>query len=107
MTVANFVLVYNGGTAPGDSPEEQKSVMDAWMGWFGALGGAVVDGGAPFGPSASVASDGSISNSGPSALTGYSILTAGSLSEATDLAKGCPVLSSGGRVEVYESIPIG
>jgi hypothetical protein len=105
--MANFVLVYKGGTPPGDSPEEQKQVMDAWMGWFGTLGAAVVDGGAPFGPSAAVAADGSISTGGSSALTGYSVLSAGSLAEATDLAKGCPVLSGGGSVEVYESLPIG
>jgi hypothetical protein len=104
--MANFVLVYEGGTPIGDSPEEQKQVMDAWMGWFGALGTAVVDGGAPFGPSSTIAPDGSISNGGSSAHTGYSILSAGSLAEATDLAKGCPVLTGGGTVEVYESLPM-
>jgi hypothetical protein len=105
--VANFVLAYKGGTPPGDSPEDQKQVMDAWMGWFGALGAAVVDGGAPFGPSATLATDGSITDGGASALSGYSILSVGSLAEATDLAKGCPVLAGGGTVEVYESLPMG
>jgi hypothetical protein len=37
--------------------------------------------------------------------TGYSIVQAGSLDEATALAKGCPVLSSGGELEVYEAFP--
>jgi len=105
--MANFLLVYKGGTPPGDSPEAQKQVMDAWMSWFGALGPAVVDGGAPFGPSASIGPDGSIGDSGSSALTGYSVLSAGSLAEATDLAKGCPVLTGGGSVEVYEALPMG
>jgi hypothetical protein len=41
-----------------------------------------------------------------SALTGYSIVAAGSLAEATELAGGCPVLQSGGSVDVYEAMPM-
>jgi hypothetical protein len=44
---------------------------------------------------------------GGSALTGYSIISADSLSEACDKAMGCPVLSSGRNIEVYEAMPIG
>jgi hypothetical protein len=33
-------------------------------------------------------------------LTGYTILQAESLAAAAEMAKGCPVLSSGGSVEV-------
>ena len=29
------------------------------------------------------------------------------MAEACDKAKGCPVLSSGGSIEVYEAMPIG
>ena len=39
------------------------------------------------------------------AATGYSILKADSLNAATDLAKGCPVLLSGGKITVYEITP--
>jgi len=34
------------------------------------------------------------------------VLTAGSLAEATDLAAGCPILTGGGTVDVYESMPM-
>jgi len=34
------------------------------------------------------------------------VLTAGSLTEATDLAAGCPILTGGGTVDVYESMPM-
>ena len=99
--MVNYVLVYKGG-GTSQNEAEQAAVMAAWTKWFGELGPAVVDGGNPFGPSASVGSDGSVKDGG-SALTGYSILKADNLSEATQKAKGCPILSSGGSIEVYET----
>jgi hypothetical protein len=101
--MAKYVLAYRGGGMP-DSPAAQEAAMAAWGAWFGELGGAVVDGGNPFGASTSITSDGSMKDGGASALTGYSVLTANSLPAATDLAKGCPVLANGGSVEVYEAI---
>ncbi|HEY8936239.1 MAG TPA: YciI family protein [Cyclobacteriaceae bacterium] len=35
-------------------------------------------------------------------IGGYSIVKANSLEEATELAKGCPILTVGGNVEVRE-----
>ena len=49
-----------------------------------------------------MAADGTVRDGGASGLSGYTILRAESLPQATDLAKGCPVLASGGSVEVYE-----
>ncbi len=103
--MANFVLAYRGGSVP-ETEADQKAVMEAWMGWFGSLGDAVVDGGAPFGPSMTRSGDGGPSDGAPSELTGYSILSASSLAEATELAAGCPILGSGGSVDVYESMPM-
>lgn len=103
--MTKFVLAYRGGSMP-ETKEEQDAVMSAWMGWFGQLGAAVVDGGAPFGPSATIASGGGTSDGGASALTGYSIVEAADLPAATELGKGCPVLAGGGSVEVYESMPM-
>jgi hypothetical protein len=104
--MAKYVLVYKGG-GMGDTPEQQQKLMEAWMNWFGSLGASVVDAGAPFGPSAEVGSDGSFSEGGASQLTGYPILTADTLSEAGDKAKGCPVLMTGGSIEIYEAMPMG
>lgn len=103
--MANYVLAYTGGSTP-ETEEAQATVMAAWGAWFGELGDAVVDAGNPFGPSASVAHDGSVTDGGSSHLTGYTILKAESLSAATTLTKGCPVLSSGGAVEVYETFDV-
>ena len=101
--MAKFVLAYRGGSAA-ESEAEQKAVMDQWMGWFGSLGAAVVDGGNPFGPAKTIASNGSVSDGGGAALTGYSIIDASGLDDAAAKAKGCPVLASGGTVDVYETM---
>ncbi len=103
--MTKFVLAYTGGSAP-ESPEEGEKVMAAWMGWFGQLGAAVVDGGAPFGPAQTIGAGGKVSDGGASSLSGYSIIEAGDLAAATEMGKGCPVLESGGTVEVYESMPM-
>ena len=99
--MTNYLLAYSGGADMAEAtPEQQQAVMEAWGAWFGSLGAAVVDGGNPFGPSTTVSPDGSVGGVGGSALTGYSILSADGLDAAAALAKGCPLLSVGGTVEV-------
>ena len=95
--MAKFVYAYTGGQMA-STPEEQEQAMQAWGAWFGTLGDAVADMGNPFGASATVGS------SSGSALTGYSIITADSLDDATKKADSCPVLATGGAVEVYEAL---
>jgi hypothetical protein len=104
--MAKYVLAYQGG-AMAETPEAQDAAMKQWMDWFGALGAAVVDGGNPFGPSKRVASDGAVSDGGNAALTGYSVIDASSLDDAVSKSKGCPVLASGGTIDVYEAIEMG
>jgi hypothetical protein len=101
--MANYLLVYHGGSQPEDEAAG-KAVMDAWMGWFGRLGSAVVDGGNPTSQTKVISSDGSVADGGPQSPTGYSVLRAESLDEAVALAKGCPHLAAGGMVEVSETI---
>jgi len=102
--MAKFVYVYTGGQMAA-TPEAQERAMEAWGAWFGSLGSSVLDGGNPFGPSTAVQSDGSTGKAS-AGLTGYSILEADSLELAAKLAGGCPVLGSGGTVEVYEALPM-
>src|SRR3954463_6363271 len=98
--MANYLLAYKGG-GMAESDEEREAAMQAWGAWFGGLGQAVVDAGNPFGASNAVGGHGSTCE-----LTGYSILSAESLNGASKLAEGCPVLASGGSVEVYEILPV-
>jgi hypothetical protein len=39
-------------------------------------------------------------------VTGYSIIEADSLDAAVELVKGCPILQSGGSVEVGETFDV-
>jgi len=100
--VANYLLVYHGGSMP-QSPEEGAQVMKAWTDWFSVLGSAVVDGGNPVSQVKTVAANGTVSNGGVNPSSGYSVLKADSLDAAVELAKGCPVLAGGASVEVAET----
>jgi hypothetical protein len=102
--MANYLLVYYGGGMAA-TPAEQKKSMDAWMGWFGKLGKAVVDMGAPTKPGKLVSKAGAKDISADP-VTGYTIIKADSLNAATTIAKGCPNISDGGQVAVYEILPM-
>jgi len=103
--MATYLLAYRGGGMP-ETDEERTAVMAAWGAWFEGLGDAVKDGGNPFGPSATIAADGSTGDGGTSQLTGYSIIAADSLAEAVGAAKDCPIRTSGGVIEVYETFDV-
>ena len=103
--MANYVLVYKGGGMPATDAERDQ-VMAKWGQWFGALGQDMVDGGNPFsGQSTAIKPDGS-TGATSAGLTGYSIIKSDSLDQATQKAKGCPILSSGGSIEVYETFAV-
>lgn len=101
--MAKFVLTYTGGGPMSDSAEEREKVMSAWMGWFGSLGAAVVDGGNPFGAASTVTASG-VSSDNASGTNGYSILHAPDMAAAVTMAQGCPILAAGGAVEVHEAL---
>ena len=102
--MTKFVILYKGPKGTGDTAVEQQTLVDAWNTWYTILGDRIVDGGHPFGESRAIGPDGAELPSEQANLTGYTIITAEGLDEATHLAKGCPVLKSHGRVEVYEAL---
>ena len=101
--MANFVLLFHGGSMP-ESQEEGAKVMEAWTAWFGKLGDTLVDGGNPISASKAISPDGSVMDA-TSAPTGYSIIKADSLDAAVETAKGCPVLAGGATLVVSETFP--
>jgi hypothetical protein len=103
-TMAKFLYLYTGGLMA-ETAEAQEESMKAWGAWFGGLGDSVLDIGNPFGAGTTVTSSGS-SEGGASKLGGFSIVSAESLAEASAKADGCPVLQSGGSIEVYEALPM-
>ena len=100
--MANYIFAYHGGKMP-ETPEEGAAVMAKWQAWFGALGDAVVDGGAPVGQSKTVSSSGAADGGGANPLSGYSIVKADNIDAAIEMAKGCPILEHG-TVEVAEAM---
>jgi hypothetical protein len=105
--MADYLLLYSGGKMP-ESEEEQAVVMKAWDEWMHQLGGSLKDGGNPFTPQAkTIAPSGEVSDgAGGTMASGYSILSADSLDEATEKAKGCPVLQGGANITVYETFAV-
>lgn len=73
-----------------------RSMASAWGEWFEEIGSQVVERGNPVferSPLGNTSSD-------QTDLGGYSMITADDLESAVALAKGCPILTAGGGVEV-------
>ena len=102
--MAKFVYLYSGGQMA-ETPEAQEESIRVWGAWFGALGDSIVDMGNPFGPGSTVTAEGATTG-GASKLGGYSVVEAASLDDAATKADGCPILASGGSMEIYEAIPM-
>jgi len=98
--MANYLYVYYGGMMAA-TPEAQKKSMDAWTTWFGKLGKAVVDMGAPTRPGKLVAKGG-VKDIGANPVTGYTIVQADNISAAVKMAQDCPSIPEGGQVGIYE-----
>lgn len=105
--MANYLFLYRGGGRP-ETDEEGARVMAAWGTWMEGVGAAMVDGGNPVGAIATIAPDGSTSEGGGGVMpvSGYSVISADDMDAALALAKGCPVLDSGGSVEVCETFDV-
>lgn len=102
--MANYVLAYHGGGMP-ETEEEGAKVTAEWNAWYGQLGESIVDGGAPTGQAKTVSSDGSVTDGGgANPISGYTVVSANDIDSAVSLAKGCPILSAGGTIEVAETI---
>ena len=103
--MAKYLLLYAGGSMP-ETEAEQAAVMTAWTNWFTELGPAVVDPGNPFNADSKTISAGPKIVDAKATASGYSVIEADSLDAATDLAKGCPVLSGGASIGVYETFEV-
>lgn len=99
-----FIFAYHGGKAP-ESAEESSAVMQAWKGWMGSMGTALVVPGNPAGLSKTVSIAGIADDGGANPISGYSVVEATDHEAACAMAKGCPMVMSGhGSVEVAELV---
>jgi len=104
-----FVFRADYSVMPKSSPEEMQAMMKRWMDWLGniAAQNKLTDQGNRLNASGKVVKPNNVIADGPymeikESIGGYSIVKAESLEEAVELAKGCPILTAGGNVEVRE-----
>ncbi|MDX6420883.1 MAG: hypothetical protein QOG28_5503 [Trebonia sp.] len=104
-----FIYLYRGPATPMSdfTPEQGAERMAAFGAWMEKVGAALIDGGSPFGSSASVRDDGTEGTAGD--LIGYTIVEADDLAAAKAFTDGLPFLSnSDGKfaVEIFELLPM-
>lgn len=107
--MADFLFVYRGNNDAHAklSPEEMQQHMNLWVAWIGEAmqKGWMTNPGDALTPEGKVVHANKTVTDGPfveskEILGGYSIVKADSLAAAAELAKGCPALRTGGKVEV-------
>jgi hypothetical protein len=97
--MTKYLLVYYSGSRETE-PEMHEESMAPWIKWFGDLGEAVVDAGAPT-QQGKIVSKSGVKSVGAKPVGGYTILQADSLDAAIKMAKGSPAITAGGQVAVY------
>jgi len=94
---------------PQGDPEEWQAMAKKWQDWIGGIAAQNkwVAAGQQLTPGGKVVRTNGVITDGPyteikETLIGYSTIRAESIEEAAELAKGCPILSIGGNVEIRE-----
>jgi len=109
-----YMLIFRGTDwYNGLSPEQMQQVFDQWMSWFNglkdngrALAGNPLENSGKIisGPNGRIVSDGPFAESKES-IGGYFLLSVGTMDEALEIARECPGLPYGIRVEVRPVAP--
>ena len=111
----DFLFVYraNGATTEQRTEEQAQSMMQKWMDWIGGIAAQnkLIDRGNRLHATGKVLKQNDVITNGPyteikESIGGYSLVKADSYDDAVELAKGCPILSVGGNVEVREIAPM-
>jgi hypothetical protein len=101
MTMPNFLLAYHGGGVPANA-EAEEAMMEAWNEWMATNAEVLLDIGTPVGTSLMIGPDGSASETAANQITGFAIIEADTMDGALAIARGCPILSEGGSIELSE-----
>lgn len=105
-----FLVLYKAPLASFDqmmkaTPEQRKAGMEAWMAWMGKAKPAIVDMGAPLGPTLNVTPAGAVA--GRNDIGGFSILQGESKEVVAEVLKGHPhFMTPDGFIEVVEMMPM-
>ena len=103
--MAKYMVIYTGGMGMAASPEEQQKIMAEWGAWYGQMGDAIVDGGAPFADAKHVDANGIADGPlGDTPATGYTVIEAESIDAAAAACEHHPHINHGGRVQVFTCV---
>lgn len=110
-----FLMIFRNDKPAGSSmpsAEQMQAIMQDWQNWIGGIAaqGKFVSTNRLYSEGKSIFADGAVID-GPYAevkemIGGYLIATADSLEEAVEMAKSCPNLKYGGKVEVRSVMSI-
>ena len=105
-----FVLVFRDSNNPEfkPSPEQMQEGLTSWMNWMGGIAAQnkLVNRGSRLSVSNSkTVKPNNVIVDGPYTeikefINGYTIVKAANIDEAVEMASGCPILQTGGNVEV-------
>ena len=106
--MSEFLFLYRPPDGPALTPQEMAAVMPKWMAWMKQLDdeGHIKAPGHPLQRAGRlVRGKEKMVTDGPFAeakdvINGYTLIEARDLAQASELAKGCPMLDGGGSVEV-------
>ena len=111
-----FLLIFrreNTASNPPMSPEQLQAMMKPWQDWIGSIAAQnkLVAAGNRLEPAGNVVKPNNVVTNGPyveikEAIGGYTIIKTDTLEDATEISKGCPILTVGGSVEVRAIIPM-
>jgi|SRR6185312_12930345 len=110
-----FALLFRNeaGNETKITPELLEELTANWQQWVGGIAaqGKLVSPGNRLGFDGRSLKPGNIVSTGPYAevkdtLRGFHVVKADTIEEATGIAKGCPILTVGGTVEVRDIIPM-
>ncbi|MEM8750739.1 MAG: YciI family protein [Pseudomonadota bacterium] len=100
--MSNFIYAFHGGHSSPDAGDG-AAVAEKWRVWMEGLGSSIIHPGAPVGKSSTVTAPGTIeANGGSNPLSGFTIVEADSIDAAIAMANDCPILETGGTIEVAE-----
>jgi len=114
--MANFLFVYRGKPEAYSklTPEQMQQNMQKWNDWIaeGFQKGWLVDAGDALTQEGRVVNAKRVVTDGPfveskEVVGGYSVAQANTIDAAAELAKGCPILLTGGSVEVRPLAGLG
>ncbi|HEU0064265.1 MAG TPA: YciI family protein [Flavisolibacter sp.] len=98
---------------PVATQDQMQTMSKRWMDWIGSIAAQnkLADKGNRLADHGKVVRPDGLTTNGPyteikESIGGYSLVKADSYEQAIELAKGCPILTVGGNVEVREINPL-